>query len=878
MSLSAGTRLGPYEIQSLLGAGGMGEVYRARDTRLERTVAIKVLPQHLSSSPEVRQRFEREAKTISQLSHPHICALHDVGREGDTEYLVMEYLEGETLAERLAKGALPLEQTLRFGIQIAGALDKAHLHGIVHRDLKPGNVMITRSGVKLLDFGLAKALAPASPMTDLTALPTQAAPVTREGTLLGTFQYMSPEQLEGKEADARTDIFALGCVLYEMATGKKAFSGATQASVISSIMKEEPAPISRVQPMSPPAFDRLVKGCLAKDPDDRWQSARDVALQLETIAADRSGEVTSTIPARRRAAWAPWALAAIAVALAAVAVLRGSRPRASPATIRFTVPPPSGGAFTYSVESTFLAVSPDGTELAYVAFDSGGNRRIFLRPLSALEARPIAGTEGAGSVFYSPDGKSIGFFAGDRLKRVELGGGAPVTICEVPPGVGHSGTWGRGGDILFASVQGEAIQRVATSGGSPEKVVQPDRSRGAARAFWPSYLPDGKRYLYLLRYVDGRGELMIGEPGKPARSVTAMQSRTQYVDPGYLVFAREGALLAQRFDPKSGRVTGEPFSLAEHVRYLISAFSASFAASPAGTIAYQSGESRQRLAWFDRTGRELATVGIPGIYQRLAVSRDARRILFDRRETQLGTFDIWSLDLGRATETPITSTMETESFPVWLPDGNVAYSVVRGSPPHLVRRNLATGREEDILPSGKFQIAQDVSPDGKTLLFTERGENGVFDLYTIPLAGGKPTPFVVSPVGKEEARFSPDGNFVALTSRESGRSEIYVTAYPGPGERIRISTGGAANPRWNPNGRELFYASHDDRLMSVPVRTRPSLELGSPASVFPIAGKWGWLSFEVAPDGGRFLAVVPEVVGDELPLTVVANWTAELPK
>jgi eukaryotic-like serine/threonine-protein kinase len=353
---------------------------------------------------------------------------------------------------------------------------------------------------------------------------------------------------------------------------------------------------------------------------------------------------------------------------------------------------------------------------------------------------------------------------------------------------------------------------------------------------------------------------------------------TRYVDPGYLVFAREGALLAQRFDSKSGRVTGEPVSIAEHMRYLISNFSASFAASRAGTIVYQSGESRQRLAWFDRTGRELATVGIPGIYQRLAVSRDARRILFDRRETQLGTFDIWSLDLGRATETPITSTTETEAFPVWLPDGNIAYSVVRGSPPHLVRRNLATGKEEDILPSGKFQIAQDVSPDGKTLLYGERGENGVFDLYTIPLDGGKPSPFVVSPVGKEEARFSPDGNFVALTSRESGRSEIYLTSYPGPGERIRVSTGGADKPRWNPNGRELFYLSYDDRLMSVPVRTRPSLELGSPVSVFPIASKSGWPSFEVAPDGGRFLAVVPEVLGDELPLTVVTNWTAELKK
>jgi len=879
MTLTAGTRLGPYELLAPIGAGGMGEVYRARDTRLERTVAIKVLPSHLSSSPEVRQRFEREAKTISQLSHPHICALYDVGREGEVEYLVMEYLEGQTLAERLAKGPLSLEQTLRFGVQIADALDKAHRQGIVHRDLKPGNVMITKSGVKLLDFGLAKALAPASLTLDVTALPTQAAPVTREGTLLGTVQYMAPEQVEGREADARTDIFALGCVLYEMATGKKAFAGATQASLISSILRDDPQPIPEVQPLAPRALDRIVKTCLAKDPEDRWQTARDVALQLDSIAADRSVEIPLSLPAKRRVAWLPWIIAVAFAIVAAAALLRTSKTGRSLApSIRFTVPPPANGAFAFSVEVSFLAVSPDGSQLAYVASDSEGSRRIFLRPLSALEARPVAGTEGASSVFYSPDGKSIGFFAEDRLKRVELGGGAPVTICEVPPGVGHSGTWGRGGDILFASVQGEAIHRVATSGGSPKKLVQPDRSRGEVRAFWPSYLPDGTRYLYLLRYADGRGELMLGEPGKPARPVTAMQSMTRYVDPGYLVFAREGSLVAQKFDAKSGRVAGEPFSIAEHVRYLISAFSASFAASRAGTVAYQSGEDRQRLAWFDRTGRELATVGSPGMYQTLAISRDARRILFDRREARLGTFDIWSLDLDRATETPITSTPETECFPAWLPDGNIAYSVVRGTPPHMVRRNLATGKEEDILPSGKFQMAKDVSPDGKTLLYSERGENGVFDLYTIPLAGGKASPFVVSPVGKEQARFSPDGRFVALTSRESGRAEIYVTAYPGPGERIRVSAGGAAHPRWTRDGRELLYLAGDRRLMSTSVRTSPSLELGNQTALFTPGGKWGWMNFEVSPDGKRFLAVVPEIMADELPLTVVANWAAELPK
>jgi Tol biopolymer transport system component len=565
--------------------------------------------------------------------------------------------------------------------------------------------------------------------------------------------------------------------------------------------------------------------------------------------------------------------------LAAAALLRTSKAgRFLAPSIRFTVPPPTNGAFAYSVETSILAVSPDGSQLAYVARDSEGIRRVFLRPLSALDARPIPETEGASSLFFSHDGNSIAFFTPGKLRRVELSGGAPVTICDVPAGVGLAGTWGRGGEILFAPVQGEAIYRVSAAGGTPARLLQPDRSRGEARTIWPSYLPDGERFLYLLRHVDGRGDLMLGVPGQKARSVTATQSMAQYVDPGYLVFAREGALLGQRFDPKSGRISGEPFSLAERVRYMISSGSASFAVSRAGTLAYQTEEDRFRLAWFDRTGREVGAVGAPGMYHRFAISSDGRRILFDRRRPGLGSYDVWTLDLQRGTETPITSGPDTESLPVWLPGGSVAYSVVRGGPPQLVRQQLATGKEEDLLPGGRFQQAQDVSPDGKTLLYSERGVSGVFDLWTLPLSGGKPAPFLVSASNKEHARFSPDGRFVALTSTESGRPEIYVTAYPGPGERIRVSAGGAAHPRWTPDGRELLYLSGDRRLMSTPVRTYPSLELGDPAALFTPAGKWSWMSFEVFPDGKRFLSIVPEVIADELPLTIVANWTSELSK
>jgi Tol biopolymer transport system component/predicted Ser/Thr protein kinase len=879
LSLTAGARLGPYEIVSPVGAGGMGEVYRARDTRLERTVAVKVLPERLSNSAEVRQRFEREAKTISQLSHPHICALYDVGNQDGVEYLVMEYLEGETLSERLVKGALPLEQTLRHGTEIAHALDKAHRQGIVHRDLKPGNVMLTKSGVKLLDFGLAKAIVPETPAENLTSAPTTGADLTREGTVLGTVSYMAPEQIEGRRADARTDIFAFGALLYEMAAGSRAFSGTSQASILSAILRDEPAPVSSAASLFPPALDRLIRTCLAKDPGQRWQSAHDVGLQLRAIsegsAVSGAGKV---IPHSVRARFLPWLAAGIAVAVAEGALWLSRAPRVQPPrTIRFAVPPPANGAFSFFYEISFLAASPDGLRLAYVASDSQGGQRIYLRPLSAAEARPIPGTEGANSLFFSPDGRSIAFFAEGKLKRVELAGGTPVSICDVSSGGGFSGTWGRGGDILFAGVLRSAINRVSAAGGTPTEVIRLDRSRGEARIAWPWFLPDGEKFLYLLRHLDGHGNLMLAEPGKKPRRVMAMQSAVQYADPGYLVFAREGSLLAQRFDPESGRVTGEPFSLAERVRYFLSIGAASFAVSRSGTLAYQSQDDVRRLTWLDRTGRELSTVGPPGLYMHIAISPDGRRLLFDRARKGIGTPDVWSLDLERGTETPVTSDPDTEAMPVWLPGGKVAYSAVRGNPPQLVRRDLATGKEEELLPGGRFQGAQDVSPDGKSLLYIMRGEHGV-DVWTYPLSGaGKPAPLLETPFSKGDVRFSPDGRYLAMITSESGQPEVYVTDYPGPGERIRVSTGGAQYLRWSRDGRELLYLSTDQHMMSVPVKTSPSLKLGPPTALFAVNGT-AWAGFDVSPDGKRFLAIVPKIVANELPLNVIVNWTSEVGK
>ncbi len=882
--IDPGTRLGPYEVLEPIGAGGMGEVYRARDTRLERMVAVKVLPSHLSASSDVLQRFEREAKTISQLSHPNICALYDVGREGETEYLVMELLEGETLAERLVRGPLPIDQTLRFGAQIASALEAAHRRGIVHRDLKPSNVMLTKSGVKLLDFGLAKALAPAPTMESLTSAPTAAKDVTRPGMVLGTVPYMAPEQLQGRDTDSRADIFALGAVLHEMATGRKAFEGASPVSIMSAILTSEPPAVSAIQPSNPASLDRLVRTCLAKDPDDRWQTARDVELQLTAIAEGVSApHAVGAAPRPLRTRWLPWLVAGVALAIAAAATLRtGSVPRQPPRPIRFTVPPPQNGAFSYSVDGPFIAVSPDGSQLAFIASDPENDRRIFLRPLSSLEARVIPGTEGARFLFWSPDGRSIAFFAESRLRRVELSGGEPVSICDVPPGYGFAGTWGQGGDILFHG--NGAIHRVSSAGGAPAVFLRPDRSRGEAGVAWPWFLPDGKRFFYLSRNLNREANLMLGQPGRASTLVMPVASQVQYADPGYLVFAREGALLGQRFDPRSGRTTGEPFSIAGRVRYFLTTFAASFALSRSGTLAFQSQGDVKRLVWFDRTGGRLGTVGPPGRYLNVRISSDGRRALFDRAREATGTLDVWSVDLERGTETPITSEPNSEFAAILLPgEKSIVYSASRGRAPQLLRRDLATGRDEELLPNGEFQLAQDVSPDGKFLVYTER-----FNVWILPLSGGgKPTAFLESAFNKREVRFSPDGRFLAMISNESGRPEVYVTPFPGPGERVRVSTGGVQHLRWSRDGREIFYISSDQRLMSVPVRTSPALELGAATPLFSLKqprGAPGALDngitsgFDVSPDGKRFLVVFLEVAGDELPLTVIANWAAEAGK
>jgi serine/threonine protein kinase len=890
MALNAGTRLGPYEIVSPLGAGGMGEVYRANDTRLERSVAVKVLTSHLSFSPELRQRFEREAKTISKLSHPHICAIYDVGQADGTDYLVMEYLEGETLTQRLARGPLPADQVLRYGIEMAEALDQAHRQGIVHRDLKPGNVMVTKSGVKLLDFGLAKAFAPVASLSGVTALPTVAgAPdLTQGGTILGTFQYMAPEQLEGREADARTDIFALGAVLYELATGRKAFAGKSQASLIGSILKDEPPPISTIQPMVPPALDRVVRICLSKDPEDRWQSAHDIAAELKWISEGSQAGVAApaAVSTRRRSreriAWTGFALAALAAVGFAAAYLR--RSPAPPRVLRFEIVPSEAAPYQSKQQSVAMlpALSPDGRLLVFDAKDS---HFLWIRPLDSLGARPVPGTEDGEYPFWSPDSRSIGFFSDAKLKRVESAGGPVQVICDAP--VGRGGTWSREGVILFTPSSFSPIYRVAASGGAPAAVLAIDAANGEDSQRWPHFLPDGRHFLYF-SYLganpesrDQNGGVRVGSlDSKQTRQVVPQASNATYVEPGRLLFFRGGNLLAQPFDSPSQKTTGEAVPIAEGVAYDEAKKFAFFSASAVGGVAYARAMTfPSRLLWFDRQGRQIGAVGEPGDYTNPRLSPDGRRLAVTTFGGQRG--GIWIYDLARGSKTRFGSESSSDDdASVWSPDGSrLAFASARGGPQRLFLRPVGgVGSEQSLLKTTNAEIPSDWSRDGRFLAYGAPAEATDFDIWILPLEGDrKPFPFLQTKAPEFGARFSPDGKWVAYPSFESGRVDVYVAPFPGPGQRVAISTAGGTGPRWRGDGKELFYITDDGKVMSVPIRPGATLEPGLPVPLFEArARNQAGGRFDVTADGQRFLVITRVVEREVLPIAVVVDWMAGL--
>jgi Tol biopolymer transport system component len=865
----------------------MGEVWRGKDTRLDRSVAIKLLPSGFAQDDKRRQRFEREAKTISSLNHPHICTLFDVGHEADAHFLVMELVEGESLADRLLKGALPLDQVVRVGSQVADALSAAHRQGIVHRDLKPGNVMLTKAGAKLLDFGLARSGVGLGVATGSTELPTEAKPLTAEGTVVGTIQYMAPEQLEGAEADARTDIFALGALVYEMATGRRAFEGKSKTSVIAAILSSQPPPISQVQPVIPSALDHVVNKCLEKDPDERWQSARDVASELRWIgeAGSRAGMPATPSPGRRRRDPLAWALAGglgLLWLLTLVPATLHWRERASKGLpVRFTVSPPDQAAFSVF---DIPAVSPDGRRIVFLSAPAIGNETLWLRELDSLSARQLPGTEGGSFPFWSPDGRTIAFFAAGELRKLEVAGGTPQTLCKTQGAGG--GAWHQNGEILFAGGAGP-IFRVSAAGGEPKPVTTLDASRGETQHRWPSFLPDGRHFLYLARGTQqARNAVFVSSlDGSEPEQLVSADSPAVHATPGRLLYVREGALVSQPFDAARRRLAGDASTIAERVAGVAPAGRA-FSVSTSGVLAYRTGANlaQSELVWFDRTGRRLGTLGERADYTNPALSPDGTRVAVGRRDPKSLTRDIWLFDLERGTTSRFTFDPADDLGPAFSPDGTriLFTSDRKGMRDIYWKAATGVGEDEPVLEGERNKNVNDCSPDGRFLVYDTggsvgtRGSGGLTDLWLAPLAGDrKSLPLGVPAFTYSQAQISPDGRWIVYSSDESGVQEIYVQDFPSPKRKWKVSTGGGAEARWRRDGRELFYIA-DGKLMAVEVRPgRAAFQAGVPAVLFEVnldPGTLGRNRYVVSPDGQRFLIITPSGLAERAALTVVLNW------
>jgi Tol biopolymer transport system component len=809
--------------------------------------------------------------------------LHDVGHQNGTDYLVMEFLEGETLADRLSKGPLPMDQALKIGIETAGALDAAHRSGIVHRDLKPGNIMLTKSGVKLLDFGLAKLAIPTEKeVSQATSLPTamqQSQPLTTRGTILGTFQYMAPEQLEGREADARSDIFAFGCVLYEMLTGKKAFSGQSQASLITSIMGSDPPPISSIQPMVPASLDRIVKGCLAKEPEHRWSTAHDVMLQLQWIAEGGSlAGVPAPVVARRKSREKlSWAVAAAAILAAAAFAWGYARRAPKPAPVmRFDIAPPMN---VTAIDVPRL--SPDGKFLAFDAIDLEGKVRIWVRPLSALEAQPLSGTDGGVRPFWSPDSRFIGFMADGALKKIEVSGGPPTKICDAPGG--SDGTWSPEGVILFDGTGNDPIHRVSASGGTKAAAVALDPAKKETSVGWPEFLPDGKHYLYLVtgeKPEDNAYWIGSIDSDKRTRLMPA-QTAVTYSPPGYLLFARDRTLVAQPFDAKAMKTTGDPIPLAEKVG-TDNVGLALFSVSRNGVLAYRTGEAGGRLLWRDRSGRDLETVGDPANYGNPALSPSGDRVAFSRTDEKSARSDVWTRDLARGVTSRFSLGSGNNIRPLWSPDGaTIIFSSDRDGVPNLYSKSTQGQSEEKLLLKTEVPaFASSWSPDGRYIAYATLDPKTNWDLWALPTFGDrKPIPILVSPFEELNAMFTPDGRFIAYSSTESGRPEVYVQTFPEGTGRWQISNTGGVDPSWRGDGKELFYRTPDQKLMAVEIRAAGNdVQVGVPRALFPISLRGGNARNKYTPsaDGQRFLIDAPLGRESLSPTTVVLNWPESL--
>ncbi len=891
MAVTIGTELGSHSVTALLGRGGMGEVYRAKDSKLKREVAIKILPEEFARDHDRLSRFQREAEMLASLNHPNIAAIYDIQEARGSLFLVLELVEGDTLANRIARGPIPLEEALPIAKQICEALEAAHEKGVVHRDLKPANIKVSSNGgVKVLDFGLAKAMsgANASPAgrshqamdnapsnAALSNSPTMASmAATNAGVILGTAAYMSPEQARGLGADPRSDVFSFGCVLYEMLTGKQAFPGDTISDILASVLKSEPD-LQHLPANLHPQLRSLLRRSLEKSLKRRWQAIGDVRLEIDEVIANPSPvkEEAEAKPAASKRERLVWAFGML-VAVSAIAFLSyRDFNRAEPAEVRLQiVTPPTDDPIS-------LAVSPDGQRIAFVAGDTGKSQ-LWVRPLNSAAAQPLRGTEGASYPFWSPDSRSLGFFADGKLKRVDIDGGAPQVLANANSGRG--GAWNRDGVILFAPTGASDLFRIGAAGGEALAVTHLEPGQTAHK--FPEFLPDGHHFIYVVQ--GNPSSAILGSlDGSPSKRLGNAEAAARITPSGWMLNLRQGTLFTQRFDFAKLELAGNPFSVADQVASDGGVLAAAFSAA-SNTVAYRTGAAggSRQLTWVDRTGKVLSTVGDPDHASPTDVelAPDGKRVVVLR--TVDGNTDIWLLDMARGVPTRLTFDPSSDQRPSWTPDGaRIAFNSSRKGSFNLYQKAAnGAGSDELLLESDQNKSPADWSPDGRFLLFRSLDPKTGQDLWALPTFGDKkPFVFLKTPFNERDGQFSPDGRWVTYQSDESGRSEIYAQPFPGPGGKFQISAGGGAQPRWNRNGKEVFYVSLDSKMMAAPVKASAdgqSLESGAPVELFPVRVAGGPLpgpprqQYAVSPDGQRFLITMPAGETEASPINLILNW------
>lgn len=899
MNLEKGSQVGNYAIIARIGAGGMGEVYRAHDSRLDREVAIKVLPADCANDPGRLRRFEQEARATSALNHPNILTIYDIGTHEGSPYIVAELLEGEELRARLNERALPVREAVELAKQITAGLAAAHAKGIVHRDLKPENLFVARDGhVKILDFGLAKLRPQGSHPVD-SQVETKRQ-ITDPGSVMGTAAYMSPEQVRGQEVDSRSDIFSFGIILYEMLSGRRPFSGSSAADVMSAILKEEPPELSEAKARVAPALEKIVRRCLEKKPEQRFHSAHDLGFALESVTTTGSmpSDQPTPLPSesqpvslksgvrnRERMAWAAGTALLLvgALALAYFGLMRTAT--GGDTTHSYILPPDKASFKSAGLDAGPVSVSPDGRNLAFVATTQEGKSLLWVRPLSSLLAQAIAGTDGASFPFWSADSSSLGFFADGKLKKVAAAGGAVFALCDAPGGRG--GSWNRDGVIIFAGDNMGPLRRVSSSGGAASEVTRLDSSRGELAHRWPWFLPDGNHFFYvgatLSFNASEKDAVYISSlDGEVPRVILHSGSNVAYAN-GYLLFVRQPSLMAQPFDVTKLVSTGDAFPIAEQVLYVPDSTSSVFSASENGVLAYQAGavESGSRLTWYDRSGKQLGFLGDVARYAGPTLSPDGKRVAMDMSEPQTSNIDIWLIDVARGLRTRFSFDRSIEISSVWSPDGShLAYASNRKGHLDIYQKSTTgVGNEELLFESNFEKFPQSFSTDGRYLLYYARDNpKNQGDLWVLPMTGDrKPFPFSQTEFNEALCTFSPDGKWVAFESDDSGKSDIYIAPFPGPGGKRQVSASGGSQPKWRRDGMEIYFLAPDSKLLVAEVSGRgETLEIGQVRVLFQTQATGPGSQYAVTGDGQRFLVNSSVDQRAATPLTLVQNWTANL--